>query len=110
MTAHPDENWTKFLFRLKAILNNMVNIFTGKCPNEVIHGYKLRNTLFLLTHDPAVNDDAADFLTRKTNITKKAKESIAWANLKTIFLYDSHRKPIQFERKKRNFHHLAHKV
>ena len=42
----------------------MANISTSKYPNEIIHGYKLKNTLFSLTHDQKVNDDAAGFLAK----------------------------------------------
>lgn len=74
MTSHSGENWTKFLPRLKSIFNNMANISTNSFPNEIIYGYKLKNTLFLLMYDPTMDENATNFLVKKTNITKKTKK------------------------------------
>ena len=99
LTSNPDYDWSNYLPTLRGILNNLPSSTTGKCPNEVVYGCRLRDILSLLTPDleKTDNDEANDFLANQRVVVKETEEAIAWANLKSKGIYDKHHRPIEFQ-------------
>ena len=89
LTSNPDADWVTYLPRLRGILNNLPNASTGLSPNEVIYGYRVRDTLSSLAAD-----DLDDYVAKRTANARDAEEAIAWANLQSKITYDAHHRPI----------------
>lgn len=88
-SATTDE-WPTILPRLQAALNNATSTSTGKSPNEVVYGFRLRETLDLasLTNQRTLLDP--ETLTTIRNTTRiDVRDSIAFAAMAIKDIYDS---------------------
>ena len=82
-------DWVAYLPRLRGILNDLPNGATNLSPNEIIYGYRVRDTLSSLG-----TEDLDNFVARRTANARDAEEAIAFANSKSKIVYDSHHRPI----------------
>lgn len=76
VTANPDEPWTSILPYLQGSLNNSTNQLTSILLNEVVYGFRIRNTLGLLSIDIA-----PEYYTKvRQLIREQTEDSITFAN------------------------------
>ena len=82
-----NNQWPVILPRLQAVLNNSTSASTGKSPNEVIYGFKLREPLDLAVDNTSVLDNEALVATRNA-IRTDVKDAIAFAAVAMKQIYD----------------------
>lgn len=81
--------WPKILAKLQAALNNSKGASTGKSPNEVVYGFRLREATDLGSKQPISEDIPAT----RDAIRKDVADAIAFAVMKAKQLYDNRHRP-----------------
>lgn len=74
-------------------MNNSTSATTGRSPNEIIYGFKLREGLDLTI--PYKEDESPEAL--RALHRQEAADCIAWAQAKMKLIYDSHHKPVHLK-------------
>ncbi|SLM33512.1 reverse partial [Lasallia pustulata] len=95
LTSSPKPNWAKHLPRLRSELNKQQNASTGKSPDEVVYGFKLRDTLSIIGGETESAD--SDFVKERLIIRKEAEDAANFANLLAKLQYDKHHRPLSME-------------
>ncbi|SLM41004.1 reverse partial [Lasallia pustulata] len=95
LTSSPKSNWAKYLPRLRSELNKQQNASTGKSPDEVVYGFKLRDTLSIIRGKTESTD--SDFVKERLVIRKEAEDAANFANLLAKLQYDKHHRPLSME-------------
>ncbi|SLM41435.1 Ribonuclease H-like domain [Lasallia pustulata] len=80
---------------LTSKLNKQRNTSTGKSPDEVVYGFKLRNTLSIIGGETESAD--SDFVKERLVIRKEAEDAANFANLLAKLQYDKHHRPLSME-------------
>ncbi|SLM34971.1 transposon tf2-1 polyprotein [Lasallia pustulata] len=95
LTSSPKSNWAKYLPRLRSELSKQRNASTGKSPDEVVYGFKLRDTLSIIGGKTESAD--SDFVKERLVIRKEAEDTANFANLLAKLQYDKHHRPLSME-------------
>ncbi|SLM33922.1 Ribonuclease H-like domain [Lasallia pustulata] len=95
LTSSSKSNWAKYLPRLRSELNKQRNASTGKSPDEVVYGFKLRDTLSIIGGKTESAD--SDFVKERLVIRKEAEDAANFANLLTKLQYDKHHRRLSIE-------------
>ena len=90
ITEDPDVNWVQALPALQAQLNNAPNATTGRSPNEVVYGFKVRDVLTALTRKAAPID--VEF--ERYRHQQEAADATSYAMAKAKIIYDSRHTPL----------------
>ena len=91
VTSHgmKDNDWPLVIPYLQGSLNNSRNRLIDTSPNEILYGFKVRDTLGLLTDLPA-----EDFSRLRLEKREQAEDSMAFANATAKARYDRRHKPV----------------
>lgn len=91
VTAHgmQGSDWPLVLPYLQGSLNNSKNSSIDSAPNEIIYGFKVRDTLGMLADLPSEHFDRLRLMKRE-----QAEDSMAFANAAAKARYDRRHKPI----------------
>lgn len=92
VTEYPDINWVLALPSLQAQLNNAPNVATGLSPNEIIYGFKVRDTLSALA--PRNERHDFDMAAQRLEYRQEAADATAFANAKAKIYYDARHQPL----------------
>ena len=102
ISENPDTLWTHALPALQMSLNNSVNATTGRVPNEIVYGFRVKEVISTMMEDKlrqrmkgrnekevekAISLDRFIF-------QKEAQDATAHANIKAKILYDSRHQPL----------------
>lgn len=83
VTENPNEAWTLALPYIQGSFNNSKNQSTGICPNEINYGFRVRDTLSMLSQLPP-----DDYQKSRQILRDQAEEAIAFANAMMKTRYD----------------------
>ena len=88
-------DWTKVIPYLQGYLNNSASQSTGLAPNEINYGFKVHNTLAILSGTPNVPDvTAKEFSRRRQLYRDHAEESITFTNVFAKHHYNKRHKAV----------------
>ena len=104
LTSHPDKwnEWHLILPYIQATLNNSPSS-TGFAPNELCYGFKVNNTMDMLSDLPA-----EDFSKLRLAMREEAEDSMAFATAMMKVRYDSKHRQITFKKDDKVFLRLHH--
>ena len=83
LTEHPDSEWDQILPYMQASLNNSPNTSTGSSPNELCYGFKVNNSVGLLSDLPPEDFDRLRLQKRES-----AEDCMAFASVMMKARYD----------------------
>ena len=98
-------DWTIILPYLQGYLNNSPNQSTSLAPNKVIYGFKVRNTLGILSELP----DGEDYSKIRQRNRQQAEESVAFANTFAKLRYNAKHKAIDISTGDKVYLRLGHR-
>ena len=92
LTSHPEKDWTAVIHFFQGGINNISNASTGHSPNEIVYGFRVRDTLNSLL------DLLQDLQLPRSIMRQEASDAISFANVVMKQRYDQKHKPIQIHR------------
>ena len=94
VTSYPDLPWWQALPSLQAQLNNSPNAATGLSPNEVVYGFKTKETLSLLHNGQPTVENISN---KRLEFRLEAADATSFANAKAKLYYDARHVPLKLK-------------
>jgi hypothetical protein len=99
ITENSGSDWVSAALIIQANLNNSSNVFTGLSSNELIYGFKVRDTLFALFTSGNFKDISTSKILQileeiRLRNRQEAVDAVFFVNVKVKILHDKRHKPL----------------
>ena len=94
ISEYPEVEWHLALPALQARLNNAINVATGRSPNEVVYGFRVREALSALTPDMTGAGKGFTIEEKRFRHRQEAADSASFAAAKAKIYYDARHTPL----------------